>query len=374
MLGNKCEIFQFRLKYPSLTYLVLDDNTYTNKTWAEVSGISVTEIHVMEVEFLSNMRYSLLASKEQWREWQEKLGKFWDYCDAATKAPLPQLSPGMVSNLQPNLPSPPNSIQASPPPLPTVYPPSSSTTHPQNWSRSSYAAPIISPLHTIPDLDHILARKRSYDADAEEPAAKRRLAGPPSTSFPSNIPPIRLDAPRLPIPNLTISTSQPYGSSYHGPNSFPQNAPLLPPLSGRALSTVYPTTPTRMSQAPILTPIGAGSLQGTHSANSSITPRRQSPYLAAHDLLSLGSSPVSANFTHHINSPSFYLQQRASPYKPVRHVNTLLYPPPSSSMHEYSMNVEHMHYQPLGKKHEYRSGVAYPQQPWPAMPQPKFHP
>jgi len=34
----------------------LDDNTYTNKTWAEVSGIIVGEIHIMEVEFLSNMK------------------------------------------------------------------------------------------------------------------------------------------------------------------------------------------------------------------------------------------------------------------------------------------------------------------------------
>jgi hypothetical protein len=39
----------------------LDDNTYTNKTWAEVSGISVAEVHIMEVEFLSNMKYALFT-------------------------------------------------------------------------------------------------------------------------------------------------------------------------------------------------------------------------------------------------------------------------------------------------------------------------
>lgn len=37
-------------------------------------GISVTDIHVMEVEFLSNMRYSLLATPQEWSEWQRKLG------------------------------------------------------------------------------------------------------------------------------------------------------------------------------------------------------------------------------------------------------------------------------------------------------------
>ncbi|KAK5550366.1 hypothetical protein LTR46_011629, partial [Exophiala xenobiotica] len=54
----------------------LDDNTYTNKTWAEVSGISVTEVHMMEVEFLSNMRYDLCASVEEWNEWKAKLERF----------------------------------------------------------------------------------------------------------------------------------------------------------------------------------------------------------------------------------------------------------------------------------------------------------
>src|SRR5690348_12234775 len=81
------------MSYPKLinNLSVLDDNTYTNKTWAEVSGISVVEIHVMEVEFLSNMRYSLLASKEQWAEWQTKLGKFGDYFKRAST--LPESSP-----------------------------------------------------------------------------------------------------------------------------------------------------------------------------------------------------------------------------------------------------------------------------------------
>ena len=71
----------------------LDDNTYTNKTWADVSGISVGEIHVMEVEFLSNMRYSLLASKEEWEEWLVKLAKFYEYMQRAQRSahrrPLP---------------------------------------------------------------------------------------------------------------------------------------------------------------------------------------------------------------------------------------------------------------------------------------------
>ncbi len=199
---------------------VLDDNTYTNKTWAEVSGISVTEIHVMEVEFLSNMRYTLLASREQWAEWQEKLGRFWTYCDRATKAPLLQTSPQEVSTLHPNLPSPPASMQSSPPSATNLYP---SGLPAQN--------------HQLADLQlQARSRKRSYDGEEEEPAAKRatRASASVPATYNTTLQPIRTDAPRLPVPNLTISTSQPLHNGYNGAPILSQNVPLLPPLNGRA--------------------------------------------------------------------------------------------------------------------------------------------
>lgn len=357
---------------PCLIALVLDDNTYTNKTWAEVSGISVTEIHVMEVEFLSNMRYSLLASKEQWQEWQEKLGKFSAYCDRASKAPRSP-SPRAISGLQPTLPSPPHSMQASPPSVANMCP-STSVGYNQIWPATNYSTPIVSPLSNVPEFGLHHTRKRSYDSDVDEPAPKRvaRQLG---------MPPLRQDIPRLPVPNLTISTTQPFING-SGPTSFSQNVPLLPPLNGRAMSTVYPSTPTWPSQLPTLTPTGGSAQQVPAVTNGYVTPsRRQSPH-SVHDLLTLASSPISANFPGHNPghiSPSFYLQQRASPYKPVRHVNALLYPPPSASMHDYSMNVGQMHYLPLGKRHDMRSGVVpdytfhTPYQHWPVLPQPNFH-
>jgi len=338
----------------------LDDNTYTNKTWAEVSGISVTEIHVMEVEFLGNMRYSLLASKEEWQEWQEKLGKFWVYCDRASRVPL---------SIQHPLPSPPASMQASPPSTTGLYPPGSIGPG-QNWPAYNYVAPPGSPL---PERDfRAFARKRSHDADAEEPAAKR-ISRPPfsgPSSFGSTMPPLRPDAARHPVPNLTISTSQPMSNSHTEATTFAQNAPLLPPLHGRAMSSVFPSTPNWTPPLPLLTPTGPGQ-HGPLPANGYVTPsRRQSPH-SVQELLSLGSSPISANFPMNHHSPSFFLQQRASPYKPVRHVNTLLYPPPSASMHGYTANMDQVHYQPLGKRNEYRPGVVPSY--YPVLPQPNFH-
>lgn len=338
-----------------------------------MSGISVTEIHVMEVEFLSNMRYSLLASKEQWQEWQEKLSKFWVYCDRASNAPLSP-SPQSVPGLQPTLPSPPTSMQASPPTAAEMYSHPASVGYNQNWPTANYTTNHLSPLSNMPDLNLHHTRKRSYEDDADEPAPKR-------ITRQNGVVPLRQDAPRLPIPNLTISTTQPFMNG-SAPTSFSQNVPLLPPLGGRAMSTVYPSTPTWQSQLPILTPTGAQSTQVLPSTSGYVTPsRRQSPH-SVHDLLSLGSSPISANFPGHNPghiSPSVYLQQRASPYKPVRHVNALLYPPPSASMHDYSMNVGQMHYLPLGKRHDMRSGVVpdytvhAPCQQWPPLTQPNFH-
>ncbi|TVY90095.1 Meiotically up-regulated protein [Lachnellula willkommii] len=381
MLGNKCTFLESLLSGSDADKnIVLDDNTYTNKTWADVSGISVTEIHVMEVEFLSNMRYSLLASESQWKDWQAKLGKFWTFCDRASKAPVPQYSP----STDPILPSPPVSMQASPPSqtpsLASGFPSSStsasSSHYNQQWPVNNYPTP----LPSMPEHELRSTRKRSYEGEAEEPAPKRitRLSPNGPAGFAPTAPPMRHDVPRLPVPNLTISTSQPMSTGYNSASSL--NGPLLPPIgNGRSMSSVYPTTPSWTPHLPVLTPTGPPSQHGPHGAGGYTTPsRRQSPH-SVQELLSLGSSPISANFPHnpgHI-SPSLFLQQRNSPYKPVRHVNTLLYPPPSGSMQGFSANPGEMHYQPLGRRNDYRSGVvpeySYPYQQHPVLPQPNFH-
>jgi hypothetical protein len=47
----------------------LDDNTYTNKTWSEVTNISVREINIMEIEFLDSLNFSLYVSEKQYFDW-----------------------------------------------------------------------------------------------------------------------------------------------------------------------------------------------------------------------------------------------------------------------------------------------------------------
>lgn len=47
----------------------LDDNTYTNKTWSEVSGIDLNEINRMEREFLSGIDFGLYVDKPTYASW-----------------------------------------------------------------------------------------------------------------------------------------------------------------------------------------------------------------------------------------------------------------------------------------------------------------
>ncbi|KAI4119595.1 MAG: hypothetical protein LQ345_000500 [Seirophora villosa] len=361
--------------------LVLDDNTYTNKTWAEVSGISVQEIHIMEVEFLSNMRYTLYASENEWKAWHVKLGKFWKYFEASSKAPIEApprvLNPPVISpSGLPNLPSPPSSTHTSPPYSSSRSFHSSTPTHPYPLSMPPYLPPIgPSPLGPVAELGSRPApRKRSHDQALEnsEPPAKRpaptipasigssRNMTPstldgftPNTSFatPSTGHLSALSGPRLPTPNLSVCTGYQNSSGHHGSPSVQLPLPAgsskfngLPGAARLPQSGMLPSLPQNMR---------FNHDGGSHGSSPvSDWPSRHTPYAT-----SVGTpSPTSVSFPQSAHtpthlSPAAFPLPRNSPYKPVRSVNTLLVPPPSASMQNAPTNLRYsqMHYQPLGK-------------------------
>ena len=319
----------------------------------------------MEVEFLSNMRYTLYASERKWNEWHVKLGKFSDYYDKASRTrlettPRSLALPTPLFNMPPNLPSPPVSQHTSPPFLTNPSPNNPSLPHP--LSMPPYLAPTIpSPVMPKPEADlKPWSRKRSLDDHSSEQPSKRLSSLGPSeasstTLTPSTVRDNSSPMPRLSMPNLSISTGNQY--SGHGPSSA-----QLPMPSGRAMSTVFPG-PNRWPQngmLPSLQPPSYFSHPGSTKSCSPMTeqPNRQSPYDSA------TPSPTSFHFPQHQTpnglSPSGFPAPRNSPYKPIRSVNTLLVPPPSASMHNHSQNIsfDQMHYQPLGKPvSERRTGV-----------------
>ncbi len=392
---------------------VLDDNTYTNKTWAEVSGITVKEIHVMEVEFLSNMRYSLMVTKVEWEDWLKKLAKFWHFCDRAMTAPASPLLIPAARNYGSPLPSPTGIQQLTahvPPILPSTSTYSPSTTaYASNglaWPTSYHDSVIVSPLAAKPDLKNSFGKRYLSDDDPTEPPPKRLSVHMPSlSSLPSQTAsqamvqsqPMAMSVPeplRLPAPQLTLNTAphtQPssgVGGAFSAPSYAPQtqSALSLPPLvpGVRAMVTVYSNAPTTVpSQLPILTTSGPSltpsstMAHGGASTPTSYVPtvygtptKRTSPSNTLNPATAYAtSSPMSENFPHvpgvHTplsHSPSIYLQQRSSPYKPIRSVNTLLYPPVSTSLQGYHLSgavlpPNQMHYQPLGRRNEFRTGI-----------------
>ena len=348
----------------------------------------------MEVEFLSNMRYSLFTTDTEWRQWHVKLGRFWEYFEKASRTPSEVFPrswgpPTPSLNLSPPLPSPPTSTNASPPFLNTYSP--SNTGYAQSISMPSYLAPSIPPPSgMMPEVDlRPTARKRLYDDHSLEPPPKRVTRSTTAsvcsstTLTPGTVPGITPNLPRLPVPNLSITTNH-STNNYAGPH--PAHLPLP---GGRAMSIAFPglnnwaqTNGAPPSVGPPTLNPHAHAVSPYGDANRS---QRQSPY----PIISANSSPNSASFpqsslSHTHVSPSVVLMQRSSPYRPVRNVNTLLVPPPPASMYNQPQHIgyDQMHYQPLGKT-ERKTGVvpymhheAWPQlhqiPQWPSLTQSNY--
>nr|VWP01821.1 E3 ubiquitin-protein ligase (EC [Ganoderma boninense] len=122
----------------------VDDNTYTNKTWSEVSGIELGEVNRMEREFLLGLDFDLYVNKSTYESWlkfltglvmnKEKDSKRWQ----RTRCPLtpsrasshrarstsprrasicavshPGLCPPLPAHYTPQPPSPPRPLRSS---------------------------------------------------------------------------------------------------------------------------------------------------------------------------------------------------------------------------------------------------------------------
>ena len=339
----------------------------------------------MEVEFLSNMRYNLYVSEDEWKRWHVKLARFSTYFNRAANAPQLE-SVKRVSPITPitrtfsfKLPSPPSPARHAAP-IPMYQP-----CLPNPMAMAPYLPH--SPARYCYDADLTVGgRKRSLEHLADLPSSKRRM-----TTTPSSLPPAvpSLASPRAYPPGLNTSsltsadvvdhlplvpklpTLHTPTNSAPGPRSHPPLAPLsVPPV--RAMSTVYPNGLNNWSQP--VTP--GGTLPS--SMNLYANPIPALGEVARSQYISANASPTTAGYgngTPRQLSPSYILTNRNSPYRPVRGVNTLLIPPPSGSLHNPSRNIgfDQMRYQPLAKvPTEVRAGVvpylhhdAWPQ-PWSA--------
>lgn len=267
----------------------------------------------MEVEFLSNVRYNLFVSKDEWTRWHSKLGRFADYFEKASRMPTeneyapttpvqvsPTLTPGSGRY---GLPLSPSSKLPSPP----------ATSHLQTqptWNPvpngTSYRAR--SPPRQLPEMElPPSSRKRSWDDAGDEHPSKRMAVSnnaystsvstmaptstavpvlPPVVStatMPLSVPTITVPAPRLPRPS---NNYQPPSTSMV-PTAVPPPPPTvsqLPLPNVRAMSSVYnpPTTWPQRQQIPATTTTAAPAPTAAPLYNSVVSVsdagRRQSPF------------------------------------------------------------------------------------------------
>lgn len=312
----------------------------------------------MEVEFLSNMRYSLFVGEKEWQEWLPKLGKFWAYWERASKAPL-----DLISRPQPK---PFSHFQTIPQPLPSpnTSPPYSHSRPPILPALPPLQYPTPSNLHppytAIPQPEFPTTRKRSFDYAAPSPT----LDMPPAKRITrSQAPPkLAVAVPQYsvlnhygtlpPLQPLEYSTAPPAAHSLPQPQptALPTSQPMhlpLPVPGTRSFSTVY-------SQPPMTKPMTTVSVASsfTGSPYDPMSTHTHSPYS---NPTSATTSPTTPAYNSQ-HSPAWYLE-RHSPYRPVRSVHTLLVPPVSQAPQPAQLSYDQMHYQTIAKtKQQYKTG------------------
>jgi hypothetical protein len=426
---------------------VLDDNTYTNKTWAEVSHLQVTDIHVMEVEFLSNMRYQLLVSAEAWDQWLVDIASIIRYCQRA-RDPIEDVS--SASNLlrgsplpSPNRPPTISPVSALPPlaHAPQQYPTPVYSNHAMSGSALAPPRPLYnihaaatagSSPHQLRPSPPQLSRKRSmrdddddddddYDEEIDRPAKRvaRSMqvgnAEHPHYHHTEQQHRPQLLQPLQPHPQQQQYHVSQYSPAYpahsqqparlavpqriqtlepaHAPAGAPSGArglvtmPLLPPMQdiepalprmmqgSRAMASVYHSAPGQMmmpQQQHLPMSVAPASVAQapypTHNGSSGYrTPtRRHSPpglgaYASSPRAQYVAMPPYHTPAGHGSSTHSpVYLQNRASPYGPIRHVDTLLNPSFSGPVADYTppqLPPSQMHYRSVARRNDVRTGV-----------------
>lgn len=341
----------------------------------------------MEVEFLSNARYDLFVSKEDWTLWYSKFGQFADFFDKASRmptenevvptTPVLQVSPTPVRSSGRNgLPSSPASKLSSPPTTGHLRPQQTRNPLPNVVSFRAQ-----SPARQLPGMDFPqYSQKRSWDDGVEEqPSMRMAVPNNNPNAFPSlpavsSVPvlppvmpsvtmPLSVTTPTVPAPRLPQLNDYQATSNSIIPTTLPPTPVSQLPLPNlRAMSTVHNPSTTWSQQVPSAT-APAPSLSPLSLYNSPVSlpdpVRGENPYPVTTSTGTISSTtafPVHTPQTH--LSPSFFLVNRSSPYRPVRAVNTLLIPPPSAFHQPRNVSMDQMHYQPLGKTvTERRTGV-----------------
>ncbi|KAF9272462.1 hypothetical protein BGZ68_002380 [Mortierella alpina] len=92
----------------------LDDNTFTNKTWADITGMKIKDVNHLEMQFLNGIDFRLFTSPAHYSEWLANLTQFTGAhmpsqhlvaCQQQTSAAQSPISPMEDTTLAAGMPS-----------------------------------------------------------------------------------------------------------------------------------------------------------------------------------------------------------------------------------------------------------------------------
>ena len=348
----------------------------------------------MEVEFLSQMRYNLFVSPEQWEDWKLTVSRMYTYHrDVLRQRAIPR------KVFHPSIPPSP--------PVSTIPTSPSFTEQPNSYMPGSpfrmHFAPytqqdrMSSPHRVLPPMDDspsaasaaIHARVTSRKRSREENSLSVGLQPPPSKRYQPQYPPstgalgIQMPPQHAPPPSQrlhypTDNLQHPLQQSYPPQSSSTKQSRVglslsLADQSHSPISYHHPQPTSPYAVSPL-------SPYSTNSNFNSLSPyavpsqhhQRQTPQ-------PLEAVPV--GYASGFSSPYKYLQNRFSPYAPVRPARTLpsQFVPPRMQWSILPSSTEELYYQPLGSHGHgaWRRGVpAYPEfNPgyYPPPPPPSSH-
>lgn len=132
----------------------LDDNTYTNKTWSEVTSIAVREINIMEREFLTTLKFTVYVSEHQHLAWLKTLERLVSERNTCLGNQAHAAAAAAAAAITPRLPSPARPTSAASP-LQALASPESLPSPPTPASISPVIVPSSTPMHSIGPMPSI---------------------------------------------------------------------------------------------------------------------------------------------------------------------------------------------------------------------------
>ncbi|KAK7203176.1 cyclin-domain-containing protein [Myxozyma melibiosi] len=303
--GSEYRVFTIALV---LANKFLDDNTYTNKTWAQVSKLPVNEIAVMEVEFLRHVRYSLAVSKQKYDDWGSTLACFINLRKSARFACLsvPSSPVSVVPSLQQQFfPLPPHRHQRLPPP---ILPSSAATAAADLPISHKRKSPLDNDLFSLSPISPS-SKRFAPDALRQPPSQRRRLS---ATSY--------YISPTTPVCSSDINLNLNFNPT---PPLFDNSmATIFPPLLPKPQQFLPPQPPLSLpAMTPIPTPLRHHSISSYRQPPPPPPPPPHRPLLAENTYAQQPMTRVPPPPPHRpLLAENTYAQQ------PMTRVNPFVYP------------------------------------------------